>query len=51
MLNPLARHKSNRPNDATASGTSDFEGGTATDTAGYMGKEFVYCYSLCCILK
>ncbi|CAF3387590.1 unnamed protein product [Rotaria sp. Silwood1] len=36
MLNPLARHKSNRSNDTTG-GASDFEGSVSADTAGYIG--------------
>jgi hypothetical protein len=38
MLNPLARHKSNRSDDLTTGGTSDFEVPISSDAAGYIGK-------------
>jgi len=41
MLNPLARHKSNRSSDVT----SDFEGPLSTDTTSYIGKKkFFSCH-------
>ena len=39
MLNPLARHKSNRSDDATTGGTSDFELPICSDASGYIGKK------------
>lgn len=38
MLNPLSRHKSTRPNDATSGGASDLEGSASADIPGYIGR-------------
>ena len=38
MLNPLARHKSNRSDDATTGGASDFELPLSSNTTAYTGK-------------
>jgi hypothetical protein len=51
MLNPLARHKSNRSDDATLGGTSDFELPLTSDATAYTGKMenpcFFSCFALC----